>query len=68
MKHQISACVLTLALVWALYGRKRLRFMRQVSPRFRGSGITGYTEEFTSYKAGVGGGGFDPDEASYMRR
>jgi len=66
MRKNIYACALFFAIVWGLYGRKRV-FVRDVAKmrttpggRFRGSGVTGVG--FGKYKEGVGGGGmgFEP--------
>ena len=64
MRKNIYACALFFAIVWGLYGRKRV-FVRDVAKmrttpggRFRGSGVTGVGEKgFGKYKEGIGGGG-----------
>jgi len=65
MKQKLYACALFFALVWGLYGRKRV-FVRDVAKmrttpggRFRGSGVTG---TFGQFKRGIGAGEFDPEE------
>ena len=57
MKKKVYACALFFALVWGLYGRKRV-FARDVAKmrttpggRFRGSGTTGEYRPFGPVKA-----------------